>query len=61
MGKKLVAAINELLDTIEHDAEGGYAEGSARVFNEKIWKKYDPDQYRQWKAVKTLMKSDGSA
>lgn len=57
MSKKLVKAVQELLDQIEQEARGSYTEhhrvdGEHRkIFNEGIWRKADLPLYNCWKKV----------
>ena len=59
MSKELVAAVRDLLEQIESEAESSHAEGPQGVFNDKIWKKYDPVLFGLCNKIKKLMKRDG--
>ena len=59
MSKELAAAVKDLLEQIESEAESSYQTGPQRLFNDKIWKQNDPILFGLCNKVKKIMKRDG--
>jgi len=59
MSKELAKAVRDLLDTLWDEAEGSHAEGTQRIFNNAIWKKYDPILYGHYNKISKLLKANG--